>query len=735
MPPTLRLALGSWAALAAMLVVSVPDQTLALDPSLVGQWSAPIAWPSVGVHATLLNNGTVMTWGNASPPVLYDPQTGALASVDNPFTNPVCGGTNTLADGRLITVGGGGLSGPGTTTTTGFSVAGGTWAQLASTNYTTWYASTTVMGDGTLLRVGGVNGCDNCNPENPERYDPASNTWTILSGATTLLPMYPFTFLRPDGTVAITGASQGASPLRILDPVRQTWTVTDPVAVDGASATMYDVGKVIKAGTASDSGDAGAAASTAYLTDLNAASPRWTQTGSMQFPRSFVNLTTLPDGTVLATGGETTKDGSSPANAVLAAEDWSPSTGGWSTWASEATPRLYHSTAILLPDARVFVSGSGDDPSAGVPDNKTSEIFSPPYLFKGPRPAVTAAPSRVDYGTSFTVSTPDAASIAAVELIRTGSTTHFFDQSARRVPLSFSAGAGSLTVTAPGSGSIAPPGYYLLFIVNGSGVPSVAPLVQLGGAVPPPTPATPMLGDGSVESGLDSDMPGQAEAFRSTATASGTIASLSAYLDPASAAGTVSVGLYSDSGGHPGTLLAQGTITHPVAGGWNTVLVAPTHLSSGTAYWLSLLAPAGTGTIAFRDSASGGNPAETSVETNLRQLPTSWSSGAAFSNSPASIYAEAAVAPRPGLRPGPGPAPTAAPAAGSTPQRPETASTPALPQVSVAAPSGAGRAPASTRVTATAGTSQSGSGSLDGTSGGSGLVLSIYGELSALLST
>jgi hypothetical protein len=103
------------------------------------------------------------------------------------------------ADGRQVTVGGGGLSGPGVTTVTGFTPSSSTWAQLASTSYATWYASSTILGDGTLLRVGGVNGCDSCSHENPERYDSSTETWQTLSNATSLLPMYPFTFLRPDG--------------------------------------------------------------------------------------------------------------------------------------------------------------------------------------------------------------------------------------------------------------------------------------------------------------------------------------------------------------------------------------------------------------------------------------------------------------------------------------------------------------------------------------------------------
>ena len=146
--------------------------------------------------------------------------------------------------------------------------------------------------------------------------------------------------------------------------------------------------------------------------------------------------------------------------------------------ASMHTPREYHGTALLLPDARVLVSGMGAD-FGNVPDEKSAEFYSPPYLFKGPRPTITQSPAQIQYNTTFFVGTPDNTSIASVALIRTGAVTHFFDQNERFLPLSFTQAAGGLTVAAPVDANLAPPGYYMLFIVNNAGVPSVAPFVQL----------------------------------------------------------------------------------------------------------------------------------------------------------------------------------------------------------------------------------------------------------------
>jgi hypothetical protein len=208
-------------------------------------------------------------------------------------------------------------------------------------------------------------------------------------------------------------------------------------------------------------------------------SPTWRQVASMAFPRCYHTTTLLPDGNVLVTGGATTTGAVDIAHAVFPAEVWSPVTETWTTLAAMSGPRLYHSEALLLPDARVLICGNGryDDASAYV-DQFNAEIFEPPYLFKGARPVITSAPSQLSYGQNFTVLTPDAARIAKVSLIRFGAVTHTNDMSQRFLPLSFSAGSGSLTVTAPANTNLAPPANYMLFLLDTNGVPSVAAVVH-----------------------------------------------------------------------------------------------------------------------------------------------------------------------------------------------------------------------------------------------------------------
>jgi hypothetical protein len=211
--------------------------------------------------------------------------------------------------------------------------------------------------------------------------------------------------------------------------------------------------------------------------DLNSGSPAWRTVASMARARRHLNAVLLPTGDVLVTGGTSASGFNNPAGAVFTAELWNPGTERWSTLASNSVIRMYHSTSILLPDARVLHTGSGD--GAGAANERNAEIFSPPYLFRGPRPEISSAPASASYGQTVTIGTTQAADIGKVTLVRLGSATHAFDQNQRLVPLAFTAGASGLSLIMPASGNLAPPGHYMLFVVNTDGVPSMARIVQL----------------------------------------------------------------------------------------------------------------------------------------------------------------------------------------------------------------------------------------------------------------
>ena len=251
-------------------------------------------------------------------------------------------------------------------------------------------------------------------------------------------------------------------------------------AVDGGSAVNYGATKFLKTGTSANPDQAvRPAAATAYVLDTDQATPAWRQVASMHYPRIYHTMTILPDGNVLVTGGGPTTAATATGDAILPAEMWSPSTENFALLASMNAPRLYHSEATLLPDGRVVVMGGGRFDDYTVPTNQFSaEFYSPPYLFRGARPVITAAPAALTYGGTFSVQTPDAARIASVSLVRLGSVTHTVNMSQRLVPLSFTSAGASLSVTAPANGNAAPPGYYMLFIVDTNGVPSVASILH-----------------------------------------------------------------------------------------------------------------------------------------------------------------------------------------------------------------------------------------------------------------
>jgi len=173
-------------------------------------------------------------------------------------------------------------------------------------------------------------------------------------------------------------------------------------------------------------------------------------------------------------------------------------------------------------------------------------------------------------------------------------------------------------------------------------VPSPSPSPTVTTPVPsptltPPAPGAPLVGSDVVQPGQDSDAPGMAEALQYTAKVTGTTGSLSIYIANGNSATSVSVGLYSNNRGNPGTLLTEGTITSPQPNAWNTVKVPGAVVMAGKKYWLALLGAGGE--VTFRDLAVGDGPTQNSAQADLTALPQNWSTGPRWANSPASLYA------------------------------------------------------------------------------------------------
>lgn len=217
---------------------------------------------------------------------------------------------------------------------------------------------------------------------------------------------------------------------------------------------------------------------TAAQVDLHSGRPVVT-TSSMLYDHYLGNGTLLPDGSFWVNGGGT-GDNTIEA-ATYTSEMWSPQTGSWTAMASNSIPRLYHSTALLLPDATVLTAGGG---APGPVRNLNGEIYYPPYLYAADgspasRPVITGGDNYVKPGTSFTLTVAPATTVTRVSLIRLGSTTHTFNNDQRFIELSFSQNGDQLSVNAPATSSIAPPGFYMAFILNAAGTPSVAKIIRI----------------------------------------------------------------------------------------------------------------------------------------------------------------------------------------------------------------------------------------------------------------
>jgi hypothetical protein len=462
-------------------VVTVTTPTPTAAQAQNGVFSPAFAFPIVAVHAALTSTGKVLTWqGSFQSPLqqyVFDPTTGT-ATAANTSVNMFCAGQTISADGRIVVLGGTSTSGGlGTTTVNAFNPTTATWQSLAPMHIARWYATGTTLSDGRILATSGYDDTYGDPVQIPEIYNVKTNVWTEMPTATSNIPVYPFMYQLPDGRVLQAGASEVATPTQVLNLTTQHWTTIDDRVIDGSSVINYAPGKFMKAGSAADSGNAGDSSDTAFTLDMNQANPTWQPTGAMHFARSFMNLTALPDGTVLATGGGTDKSAYHDDLAVMQAELWNPATGVWTTVASMSVPRLYHSEAILLPDGRVFISGSGGD--SGVTDQKTAQLYSPPYMFKGTRPTITSSPAAAKLGTTPFIATPNAAGVTSVTLIRTASVTHSFDENSRAMTLPFTATSTGLNIHMPANGNIAPPGYYTLWITNSAGIPSAARYIRI----------------------------------------------------------------------------------------------------------------------------------------------------------------------------------------------------------------------------------------------------------------
>lgn len=445
-------------------------------PAEVGRWNAPQPWPVIAIHAALLPSGEVLSYsypddavsGGGSPASLFDPRTGLHQSVPVD-TDIFCSGLSFLADGKLYTTGGNddACNFQGRTVTHTFDPFARAWTRLADMSVGRWYPTNVTLGDGKVLIFSGLDLSCEITPV-VELYTPGLGLTVVPEGERGL-PLYPRLHLLESGEIAHVGPRQGTW---LFDPQARTWRWVTPMSRhrwDGFSLLVPgESDEVMSCGGS----QADVVSATCERLRLDEPVPTWRATAPMHHARSHANAVILPDRSVLVIGGGQRDLYGDP---VLNAERYDPEAETWTLLPAQAHGRMYHSTALLLPDGRVLTAGQDYDESY-----RWGEIYEPPYLFRGARPVLAAAPTMIRYGRSFTIDTPQAGAIAAVALLAPSTVTHSVDNSQRYVGLAFETiGTGQLRATAPDHPDAAPPGYYMLFLVDGDGVPSEATFVQL----------------------------------------------------------------------------------------------------------------------------------------------------------------------------------------------------------------------------------------------------------------
>jgi len=262
---------------------------------------------------------------------------------------------------------------------------------------------------------------------------------------------------------------------------------------------------------------------TSEILNTLGATPSWTAGPTLKQGRINGHGVILPNGKVLIFGGHdnykwNSKTDSSPTNPSLESELFDPATNTTNAMASLNHPRMYHSAAVLLPDGTILVAGGADpnDTEMGVhglpPDDfgfpanwegprfgggmaynrKDYEIYQPTYFFtSGTAPEIDsikkngAETSLIHYGESLVITSQQAASVDKVSLIRPGAATHHTDSEQRYVDLDKTINGNDITVTMPINNNLAPPGYYMLWILSSNGKPcKEAKFIKL--AEPPP---------------------------------------------------------------------------------------------------------------------------------------------------------------------------------------------------------------------------------------------------------
>lgn len=472
-----------------------------------GSWSPTIGLPMIPAASAAFADGKVLFWasrtgqdfggGGQTVTALYDPATGVVTqrTVTETGHDMFCPGTARLVDGRLLVTGG-----VDARNASIYDPVTARWTAAPQMVQGRGYHSTTTLQDGSVLAVGG-SWSGGVTEKGAETFI-AGDSWRVLRNLSTatLVTDDVAGQYRADNHMWLIPVTKG----RVLQagPSKEMhWLSADgdgsvtPAGLRGdsdamnGSAVVYDVDKILVLGGAPSYDNAGNL-KTAYSIDASGATPVVTRVGDMAFARKFQSSVVLPDGSVVVMGGVSGGGVFTDQNSVLDTEMWSPQTGTFQRLAAMSIPRNYHSSAVLMNDGRILISGGGLCGSCSV-NHPDAQIFTPPYLLNAdgtprPRPSIAQAPTSVSPGNVITVQT--SGDVSSFSLVRYGAATHTIDNDQRRIPLpAVRTAANTYSVTIPNDSGAVVPGQWMLFALDAAGTPSVARTVSV-------TPSYPVAG-------------------------------------------------------------------------------------------------------------------------------------------------------------------------------------------------------------------------------------------------
>jgi galactose oxidase len=472
--------------------------------SLPSTWTGvtPLAVDPIAIAN--LPNGKLLMWSANDPfsfagdlgtsnsqtyTSVFDPASGSSSSilVTNTGDDMFCPGTAVLPDGRVLVSGG--SSSPKTSI---YDPTAGSWSSSGLMNIPRGYEGDALLSNGSVLTLGGSWSGGQGN-KNGEVW--TNGAWSLLTGVTAapITGPDPQGVYRGDNHLWLFAQANGvvfhAGPSAAMHVITTTGNGTmtspgnrgdDPYAING-NAVLYDVGMIMKAGGAPAYQNASATPS-AYTIKIAGAAV--TKIAPMAYSRAFSNATILPNGQVVVVGGQTMPVPFSDDTAILIPEIWDPDTQVFRQLRPMQTPRVYHSTGILLPDGRVFSGGGGQCGQGCTANHFNTEILTPPYLLNADgtaatRPVITAAPTTAALGGTIAVTTNTP--VVQFAAMRLSSVTHTVSNDQRRIRLAIqsTSGASSYVLGVPSDPGTVLPGYYMLFAMNAAGVPSVAATLRI----------------------------------------------------------------------------------------------------------------------------------------------------------------------------------------------------------------------------------------------------------------